>query len=57
MKRIGPGRMMQIGVTLRSDQFARLKVLSQETRVPVAEYVRQGVDAVLELRDKRQPKR
>lgn len=30
------------------EQDERLKLLSQKTKVPVAEYIRQGIDLVLE---------
>ena len=35
-------------VYIRADQDQKLKDLSRVTKVPVAEYVRQGVDAILE---------
>ena len=37
-------------VYLTQEQVERLKRLSERTRVPVAEYVREGVDLVLEKR-------
>ena len=35
-------------VYLEEDQLEALKKLSDRTRVPVAEYIREGVDMVLE---------
>jgi len=35
-------------VYITPEQGERLKLLHQRTRVPVAEYVRQGIDLVLE---------
>ncbi len=34
-------------VYITREQDRRLKILSERTRVPVAEYIRQGVDRVL----------
>ena len=34
-------------VYLTSEQDAALKLLNQRTKVPVAEYIRQGIDLVL----------
>jgi predicted DNA-binding protein len=39
-------------VYIRADQDEQLKALSQKTKVPMAEYVRQGVDAILEKHKK-----
>ncbi len=36
-----------ITAALKFDQYERLKVLSKETRVPMQEYLREGVDMVL----------
>lgn len=46
-------RLVQIGVTLELQQFGRLKALSQTTRVSMAEFVREAIDAVLERQEKR----
>ena len=35
-------------VYITPEQGERLKLLHQRTRVPVAEYIRQGIDLVLE---------
>jgi len=41
-------RMISTTVYLTPDQDRRLRLLHRRTRVPVAEYVRQGVDLVLD---------
>lgn len=43
-----PDRKLQTNVYLEPEQFAALKELSERTRVPVAVYIRRGVDMVLE---------
>ena len=35
-------------VYITEDQNERLKILNKKTKVPVAEYIRQGIDMVLE---------
>jgi hypothetical protein len=35
-------------VYITSDQLDKLKILNEKTKVPVAEYIRQGIDLVLE---------
>ncbi len=35
-------------VYITREQLSRLKELNERTRVPVAEYIRQGIDMVLE---------
>jgi hypothetical protein len=40
--------MISTTVYLTAEQDRQLRLLHQRTRVPVAEYVRQGVDLVLE---------
>jgi len=35
-------------VYITPEQDAQLKVLHQKTKVPVAEYIRQGIDLILE---------
>jgi len=42
------GRMVQITTFLRPEQAAELKALSAQTRVPMASYIREGVDMLLE---------
>ena len=39
--------MEQTGIYLHADQHERLRELSDKTRVPVAVYVREGVDLML----------
>lgn len=39
----------------RLDQLERLKLLSAKTGVPMAEYVRQGVEKILEKHEERRP--
>jgi hypothetical protein len=36
-------------VYITEDQNQRLKQLNQKTKVPIAEYIRQGIDLVLKL--------
>jgi predicted DNA-binding protein len=35
-------------IYITAEQNERLKLLNQKTKVPVAEYIRQGIDLVLE---------
>ncbi|MBI5527457.1 MAG: ribbon-helix-helix domain-containing protein [Deltaproteobacteria bacterium] len=35
-------------VYITPDQLDKLKILNEKTKVPVAEYIRQGIDLVLE---------
>ena len=42
-------------VYLTGDQLRALKALSERTRVPVAEYIREGVDMVLERHGRKLP--
>jgi len=35
-------------IYITEDQNERLKLLNKKTKVPVAEYIRQGIDLVLE---------
>jgi len=44
-------------VYITPEQDARLKALNQVTKVPVAEYIRQGIDMVLALYEKEMPGR
>jgi len=41
-------RKVQQTVYMRPDQLERLSLLSERTEVPMAVYVRQGIDFVLE---------
>jgi len=40
--------MISTTVYMTPEQDKKLRLLNQRTRVPVAEYVRQGIDLVLE---------
>ena len=42
-----PRRKVSTTVYLTAEQFEGLRALHENTRVPVAEYVREGVDLVL----------
>lgn len=42
------GRKKKSAVYIRPDQLERLQLLSSRTKVPVAEYIRQGVELILE---------
>jgi predicted DNA-binding protein len=42
-------------VYLTEEQLRSLKSLSERTRVPIAEYIREGVDMVLERHDESLP--
>jgi len=35
-------------VYITQDQIEQLKILNQKTKVPVAEYIREGIDLVLD---------
>jgi predicted DNA-binding protein len=41
-------RKISTTIYITPEQNERLKVLHERTRVPVAEYIRQGIDMVLE---------
>jgi len=43
-----PRRKVSTTVYLTPEQDEQLKLLNQKTKVPVAEYVRQGIDLVLD---------
>ena len=43
-----PRKKISTTVYITPEQDARLKALHQRTKVPVAEYIRQGIDLVLE---------
>jgi len=43
-----PRRKISTTVYITPDQDARLKELGERTKVPVAEYIRQGIDLVLD---------
>lgn len=45
---MGATRKISTTVYLTPEQVARLKRLNEATKVPVAEYVRQGIELVLE---------
>jgi predicted DNA-binding protein len=42
-------------VYITADQNERLKLLSQKTRIPVASFIREGIDLVLERHKKHLP--
>ncbi|MEO0335331.1 MAG: ribbon-helix-helix domain-containing protein [Pseudomonadota bacterium] len=42
------GKKIATTVYITEDQQARLKALNEQTKVPVAEYIRQGIDVVLD---------
>lgn len=46
-------RMVSTTVYLDQDQVDQLRLLSERTKVPVAEYVRQGIDLALERNEPR----
>ena len=41
------GKKIATTVYITEDQQAKLKALNEQTKVPVAEYIRQGFDSVL----------
>lgn len=41
-------RKISTTVYITPEQDAQLKLLHQKTKVPVAEYIRQGIDLILE---------
>ncbi|MCL2625522.1 MAG: ribbon-helix-helix domain-containing protein [Cystobacterineae bacterium] len=41
-------KKMSTTIYITAEQDALLKLLNQKTKVPVAEYIRQGIDLVLE---------
>jgi hypothetical protein len=43
-----PRRKVSTTVYITPEQDERLKLLHQKTKVPVAEYIRQGIDLVLD---------
>ncbi|HSM92747.1 MAG TPA: ribbon-helix-helix domain-containing protein [Anaeromyxobacteraceae bacterium] len=43
-----PRKKISTTVYITPEQNERLKVLHERTKVPVAEYIRQGIDLVLE---------
>ena len=43
-----PRKKISTTVYVTPEQMERLKLLHDRTRVPVAEYIRQGIDMVLE---------
>jgi hypothetical protein len=48
-----PRKKISTTVYITPEQDAQLKVLTGRTKVPVAEYIRQGIDLILEKhRDK-----
>ena len=43
-----PRKKLSTTIYITPEQNAQLKLLNQKTNVPVAEYIRQGIDLVLE---------
>ena len=43
-----PRKKLSTTIYITPEQNAQLKQLNQKTKVPVAEYIRQGIDLVLE---------
>jgi predicted DNA-binding protein len=43
-----PRKKLSTTIYITPEQNAQLKLLNQKTKVPVAEYIRQGIDLVLE---------
>lgn len=41
------GKKIATTVYITEDQQAKLKALNEQTKVPIAEYIRQGIDVVL----------
>jgi len=50
-----PRKKISTTVYITPEQDERLKALHQRTRVPVAEYIRQGIDLVLEKYEEHLP--
>lgn len=45
-------RMTNFAITIQPDRYEKLKKLSEETRVPMAVYVREGIDMLLRRHNK-----
>jgi len=43
-----PRKKLSTTIYITPEQNAQLKLINQKTKVPVAEYIRQGIDLVLE---------
>ena len=43
-----PRKKLSTTVYITPEQNAQLKLLNEKTKVPVAEYIRQGIDLVLD---------
>lgn len=43
-----PRKKLSTTIYITPEQNAQLKLLNEKTKVPVAEYIRQGIDFVLE---------
>ena len=43
-----PRKKLSTTIYITPEQNAQLKLLNQKTKVPVAEYIRQGIDLVLD---------
>ncbi|MGZ6133228.1 MAG: ribbon-helix-helix domain-containing protein [Myxococcaceae bacterium] len=43
-----PRKKLSTTIYITPEQNAQLKLLNEKTKVPVAEYIRQGIDLILE---------
>ena len=43
-----PRKKISTTIYITAEQSDRLKLLNERTKVPIAEYIRQGIDLVLE---------
>ena len=50
-----PRKKLSTTIYITPEQNAQLKLLNAKTKVPVAEYIRQGIDLVLEKYRSRLP--
>ena len=50
-----PRKKLSTTIYITPEQNAQLKLLNEKTKVPVAEYIRQGIDLVLEKYRSRLP--
>ena len=50
-----PRKKLSTTIYITPEQNAQLKLLDEKTKVPVAEYIRQGIDLVLEKYRSRLP--
>jgi predicted DNA-binding protein len=50
-----PRKKLSTTIYITPEQNAQLKLLNEKTKVPVSEYIRQGIDLVLEKYRSRLP--